>query len=152
MSRRMIKNATVQLPVVQVVKIMKDIPRYASRYATVEPPAKLQVSPNRVKVWRGCVHSIVFFPLKQIPIRGWLVFVNCTLISGRVRCDGCGTILPITDCVREWSTSVILRDTSTVPFSRVETIPPKKLRFNNFFSDRLDGWSLSYKSRRCTGY
>jgi hypothetical protein len=30
-------------------------------------------------------HNIVFFPLSQIPIRGDLVFVRCTLLSGRVR-------------------------------------------------------------------
>jgi hypothetical protein len=29
---------------------------------------------------------------------------------------------------------------------------PKQLRLNNFFPERLDCWSLSYKSGRCTGY
>ncbi len=40
----------------------------------------------------------------------------CILLSGRVRCDVvryCMTILPNTDCVRQWHRSVILRGTST---------------------------------------
>jgi hypothetical protein len=37
----------------------------------------------------------------QIPIRGCLVFVSCTLLSGRARCDRCGTLLCSTDCVRQ---------------------------------------------------
>ena len=32
-----------------------------------------------------CPLIIVFFSLSQIPIRGCLVFVSCTLLSGRVR-------------------------------------------------------------------
>jgi hypothetical protein len=58
--------------------------------------------PHQVKVWRDCAHNIVFFPLSQVPIRGCLIFVSCTLLSGRPRCDRCGTFLCITDCVRKW--------------------------------------------------
>jgi hypothetical protein len=75
--------------------------------------------PHRVKVWRDCAHNISSFPLTQIPIRGWLAFVRCTLLRGRVRCDGCGTILPMTDCVHHCSRSALLHDTSTVPFPSV---------------------------------
>ncbi len=45
-------------------------------------------SPHRVKVLRDCTYSIPFFPFNLIPIRGCLVFVNCILLSRRVRCDG----------------------------------------------------------------
>ncbi len=72
--------------------------------------------PHQVKVWRGCAHSIVFFPLNQVPIRGCLVFVRCTLLSGRPRCDRCGTFLCSTDCVRKWPMCAFLHDTSTVPY------------------------------------
>jgi hypothetical protein len=43
--------------------------------------------PHRVKVWRGCENNIVFFLLSQVPIRGCLVFVTWTLLSGRVLCS-----------------------------------------------------------------
>jgi hypothetical protein len=80
----------------------------------------------------------------------------CTLLSGRVRCDGCVTILPSTDCVRQWLSSALLRGTSSLPPSpfAVRQSRKKIWALNNIFSDPVgpDGWSPSYKSRRCTGY
>ncbi len=49
--------------------------------------------PHQVKVWRDCPHSISSFPLNQIPIRGCLAFVNCTLLRGRVVSDATGVEL-----------------------------------------------------------
>ncbi len=46
--------------------------------------------PHRVKVWRDCPHSISSFPLSQIPIRGCLASVSCTLLKGRVVSDATG--------------------------------------------------------------
>ena len=43
------------------------------------------------------------------------IFVRSTLINGPVRCDGCGTLLFTTDCVRKCRGSVFLYDTTTVP-------------------------------------
>jgi hypothetical protein len=77
------------------------------------------------------------------------------VVSDETGVNYCVTILPITDCVREWRNSPLLRGTSTVPFSRVDTIP-KKIQIEQFFS--WPGWTVghchwqSYKSRRYTGY
>ncbi len=73
--------------------------------------------PHRVKVLRDCTYSIPFFPLNLIPIRGCLVFVRYTLLSRRVRCDRCGTLLCSTACVRQCPMCALLWDTVTVPYA-----------------------------------
>jgi hypothetical protein len=88
----------------------------------------------------------------QIPIRGCLVLVNCTLLSGRARCDRCGTLLCNTDCVRQCPMCALLRGTATVPYAllpchhyhrpRARLLRPGDCKnWTIFFL--TDGWSLS---------
>jgi hypothetical protein len=88
--------------------------------------------------------SVVFFPVShwRSAASFWLVFVNYILRSGRVRCDGCGTILPSTDCVRQWISSALLWGTSTVPFCLRWRQLPQKLKLNNDFSWK--GWTVGH--------
>jgi hypothetical protein len=71
--------------------------------------------PHRIKIRqvrsvRAC--RVGLLSLSYISVRRLCAFVRFTLI----RCDGCGTIFPSSDCVRQWHTSALLRGTSTVPF------------------------------------
>ncbi len=56
--------------------------------------------------------------------------------SCRVRCDGCGTIFPITGCVRQWRSSALLRGTSTVPLPSVACCLRALLFFCNWDKKR----------------
>ena len=58
-------------------------------------------SPGRIKVWRDYVYYIGLFSLGQVLLWCFCVFVSSTFIIGPVRCDGCGSLLFITDFLRD---------------------------------------------------
>jgi hypothetical protein len=73
----------------------------------------------------------------QIPIRGCLVFVSCTLLSGRARCDRCGTLLCSTDCVRQCPSArfcAALPPSPTLFFRGITaTVPCRSFQIWQFF-------------------
>ncbi len=84
---------------------------------------KMHSTPGQSMTWLSSQHSS--FPLRQIPIHVCIVFVRFTLLRGRVRCDGCGTILPITGCVRQWRRLALLHNTFTVILPDVAYLSPR---------------------------
>ncbi len=73
----------------------------------------------------------------QIPIRGCLLLVRYTLHNGRVRCDGCGTLLCRTDYVRRWPKCALLYGTAAVPYQGL---------LSSFFLgiDWFDSWVFEF--------
>ena len=101
--------------------------------------SKMNSTPGQSMTWLCAQHRFLSLE-SQIPIRGCLVFVSCTLLSGRARCDRCGTLLCTTDCVRQCPSArfcAALPPSPTLFFRGITaTVPCRSLKlqkFNNFF-------------------
>ena len=121
----------------------------------IRDAAHFKFGDHLIKLWHDKIACRVLGALHQQ--RALIRNVSCTLLSGRVRCNGCGTLLCSTDCVGLRPAVPQVRASvrhchRPLRYASVASLPPSprallfvlvrtsEQKFNNFFY----GWDVGH--------